>query len=87
MWQLFRVTDQNSFMDDTMCTNRDIVVNIDCIKEVGNFTVDQPSCPLNIGTCNTISAPDNFARVYSGNHPTHYPRGFARNRTVGIRIL
>ena len=33
----------------------------------------QRSCTLNIA--NTINAPDNFARVYTGNHPTHYPRG------------
>ena len=32
----------------------------------------QLSCPLNIGK--TINAPDKFAGVYPGNHPTHYPR-------------
>ena len=54
-----------------MCTNRDIIVNI-VLKKSEILSVGQPSCPLNIG--NTINASDNFTRVYTGNHPTHYPR-------------
>ena len=41
----------------------------------------QPSCTLNIG--NTINAPDNFARIYTGNHPTHYPRGSTTTHSRG----
>ena len=35
--------------------------------------MSQRPCPLNIGV--TINAPDYFARLYTGNNPTHYPRG------------
>ena len=45
----------------------------------------QPSCPLKIG--DTINALDNFARVYTGNHPTHYPRGSTTTRSRGAEQL
>ena len=35
--------------------------------------MDQPPCPLNLG--NSISASNKFARGYTGNQLTHYPRG------------
>ena len=50
-----------------------------CLKETGNFTMLQPSCPVNIGY--TINAPDNFASIYS-EHPAHYHR---RSTTTHLR--
>ena len=45
----------------------------------------QPSCPLNID--NTINTPDNFARVYTRNHPTHYHRCFTTTHLRGAEQL
>ena len=45
----------------------------------------QSSCPLNIG--NTINASDNFKRVCTGNHPTHYPRGSTTTHSRGAEQL
>ena len=79
-----RNSDQNILIDDTMCTNRDIVDN-NVFKKPESFTMDQPSCPLNTG--NTINASDNFARVYKVNHPTHYPRASTNTHLRGVEQL
>ena len=47
--------------------------------------MDQPLCPLNIGY--TIIASDNFERVYTGNHLTHYPRGSTTTHLRGAEQL
>ena len=53
-----RNSDQNICMDDTMCTNLDIIGDIVLKKK---FFHRSALGPLNIG--NTINASDNFAKV------------------------